>query len=470
MKDKKQIRLVCLLVLCAMLTGFLQPAAADVKAERLLKRMENLTQVPNTHLLLAQDPKTFQWGVYDTDANVVVPLEYKTISYLDYAYLSVSGGPRPEAPSEEAAVDDLNCNALMTLDGTLLTAYAYGTFKAYSPLWIAGWVLEKGNAADNDYTPDKTNYYRIVHCDLFFRDADGSLRQVASLSQDEFKDAKAHGEYLSVQNRENGITMYDQDAQIVNIGAKNLTASVYAIKNWAVFNLATGEIILDGCSKVTEVQTEDELLLIATRIDLQGREMNSLITTKGEVIFPMWYASVSSVSMDYAIITSASNGKKGLYSCREKRMILPCMFDDILENKNAMDRFIGHGYIPVMKDGAYYCYEVATRKLISVPDFGTEGKIDHYGPTFFTSNKVEKTTTTKYAAPDGTLKSLYGTISKSRGSGYLLVAQFSYGTSVINWYGNNFLPQYYSNISITDDDRIIVKTKNSGYDLYKIPE
>ena len=470
MKNKKQIRIVCLLMLCAMLTGILQPAAADVKAERILKRMENLTQVPNTHLLLAQDRKTFLWGVYDTDANIIVPLEYKSISYLSYGYLSVSGGPKSEEPAEESSLDDLNCNALMTLDGTLLTPYAYGTFKVYSPLWAAGWILEKGSAADNDYTPDKTNYYRIARCDLFFRDADGSLRQVASLSRDEFKNAKPHGEYLSVQNRQDGITVYDQNAQIVDIGAKSLSASVYAIKNWAVFNLATGEIVLDGCSKVTEVQTEDELLLIVTRIDLQGREMNSLITTQGEVIFPMWYATVSSVSMDYAIITSASNGKKGLYSCREKRMILPCMYDDILENKKAIDRFNSHGYILVMKDEAYYCYEVATRKLIPVPDFDMEGNIDHYGLTFFMTKTVEKTTTTKYASPNGKVRSFYGTIGKSRGSGYLMIAKFTYGTSVINWYGNNYLPQFYSNIIITDDDNIIVKTKYSGYDLYRIPK
>ena len=30
--------------------------------------------------------------------------------------------------------------------------------------------------------------------------------------------------------------------------------------------------------------------------------------------------------------------------------------------------------------------------------------------------------------------------------------------------------QYYSNIIITDDDRIILNTANSGYELYRIPE
>ena len=83
---------------------------------------------------------------------------------------------------------------------------------------------------------------------------------------------------------------------------------------------------------------------------------------------------------------------------------------------------------------------------------------------------VEKTTTTKYASPNGKVRSFYGTIGKSRGSGYLMIAKFTYGTSVINWYGNNYLPQFYSNIIITDDDNIIVKTKYSGYDLYRIPE
>ena len=480
MRYEKQIRIVSLLMLCAMLAGICQPASAAVKAERILKRMENLTQIPGTHYLLAQESKNKKWGVYDTDANIVIPLEYEKLSYLAYDVLMAGAVPAPEEPYEakkSIPLETINCNALMTLDGKVHTEYAYGVFKVFSPQWCAGWVLEEGNAEDSDYTPDKQHYFRIGRCDVFFRNmgnssesGENSFCQVLSMTRDEYRNAKAHGEYLSVQNRENGITVLNQQGGTVDIDAKNLDSSVYGIKNWMLVNLVTGEMLMDGCSAVSEVQTEDELLLIATRIDFQGRKQNALITTEGEVILPMSNAAISSVSRDYAVITSNDHGKKGLYSFKENRMLLPCEYDEIHENKNSVDRFNNHGYIVVTKDGQYCCYEVATDRLLPVVQAEEDKKLERNGAAFYTTTKVSKTTRTQLYSPDGKELSLLASITKSHGSGYLLIANFSYGTTVINWYGNNYLPQYYSRIIITDDDHFILNTKKSGYELYRIPE
>ena len=480
MKYTKQIRFICLLMLCAMLTGILQPAMADVKAERILKRMENLIQIPGTHLLIAQESKQYKWGIYDTDANLIIPLEYEKISYLAYDCLTVASLPEPAEPygdNKPIPLEEINSKALMTFDGTVHTEYAYGVFKAFSPRWIAAWVLEEGTLSDNDFTPDKKHYFRIARCDVFYRDPDAAsesgeaaFHQVLSLTRDEFKDAAAHGDYLSVQNRNNEVTMYNKTAGAVEGTFKSVKDSVYAIKNWMIINRETGEMIMDGCSAVSEIQTEDELLLLATRIDFQGNKQKSLITTKGEVVLPLWNVEISSVSMDYAIVTSNANGKKGLYSCREKRMLLPCAYDEIFENKNAIDRFNCHGYICAKKDDQFFCYEVATRKLLTLPELDPDVKIDRYGATFFATQKNGKLTKTMLISPDGNVKSMNCSFKKTRGSGYLMVASFSLGGSVVNWYGNNYLPQYYSNITITDDDHFIIKTKKSGYELYRIPE
>ena len=164
MKDKKQIWLVCLLVLCAMLTGFLQPAAADVKAERLLKRMENLTQVPNTHLLLAQDPKTFQWGVYDTDANVVVPLEYKTISYLDYA----------------------GCHNYLIVWKTAPEKYGFDT-KSGIDQYISDYAPEENKTCFIEYSHENNAAYGIIVCQEYTKLSEKRLMyKVLGLSSDEF--------------------------------------------------------------------------------------------------------------------------------------------------------------------------------------------------------------------------------------------------------------------------------------------
>ena len=492
MKYKKQMRLVCLLMLCTVLTGILQPAAADIQAERLLKRMGNLTPIQGTNLLIAQESKQNKWGLYDTDANLVVPLEYEKIVYVAYRFLNVASLPEETyKPTVKIPLDKLNSHALMTFDGKVLTDYIYGTFKAYSPLWAAGWVLENGTSKDYDFTPDKEHYFRIKRCDIFYcgeeetsesGGAEGSgdsanknktgSRLIASLTRTQFKDAFAHGEYLSVESRKSGITVYSKNAETVDINSKNLRSGVYGIKNWMLVELATGEMVMDGCSAVSEIQTENELLLLATRIDFQGRKLNTLITTKGEVIIPLMDADISSVSRGYAIITNRETGKKGLYSLAEKKQILSSTYDEIFENRNNIDRFNCHGFICVMKDEKYYNYNLETKKLVPLLKLklDPDTELQRYGPTFYATTILAKYSKTQLISPDGHTKSLNCTISKSRGSGYILIAKFSGGSTVINWSGNNYLPQYYSSITITDDDRFILKTKNSGYELYRIPK
>ena len=58
MKLNKQIRILCLLLICTVLTGISQPASAAVTAERILRRMGNLTQIPNKNLPSAQESNT----------------------------------------------------------------------------------------------------------------------------------------------------------------------------------------------------------------------------------------------------------------------------------------------------------------------------------------------------------------------------------------------------------------------------
>ncbi len=478
MKYTKQIRFVCLLMLCVMLTGILQPAAADIKAEQLLKRMGNLTPIAGTNLLVAQESNSNKWGLYDTDANIVIPLEHEKIEYVGYRFLSVASLPeKTYSQKDKIPLDEINSHALMTLDGTVITESKYATFKAYSPLWVAGWVLEQGTKEDYDFTPNKLHYFRIRSCDIFYcggnenaESGDAVISPVLSLTRDEYNDAFAHGDYLSVQDREKGVTVFDRQGEIVHVNVKNIKSSLYGIKNWMLVDLATNEMVMDGCSSVSEIQTEDRLLLMVTRTDFQGRKLTSLITTEGEVIIPMWNGMISSVSRDYAIITSGENGKKGLYSCRDKKLILLCEYDVIYENTNAVDRFNCHGYICVMKDQMYYCYEIATGNLLPVAQLEDGDELTRYGAAFYNTKTTGKTTTTRIISPDGKIKSLYCTISKGRGSSYLLIAKFSGGNTVVDWYGNNYLPQFYSNIIITDDDRFILNTKYGGYELYRIPE
>lgn len=500
MKMKKHMRTVCLLMLLAMMTGVVQPAAAatqnvPTKVKRILSGVSNLTPIPETSLLVAQESDSLLWGVYDTDGKNVIPLTYVDMSYLAYDFLTIGSLPRKTyEATDKIPLDEINCHALLTLDGAVLTDDGYGAFKAFSPNWFAGFVLEEGTSADNDYKLDKTHFYRIVRCDIYYydgtiptaaveepaapaEDADSEpgeeaavnqyLQPVLSFSRAEYKDAAAHSDYLSIQDRNNAVTVYDSNGKAANVTAKDIKTSIFGVKNWMLVNQATGEMLMDGCSGVKEIQLFDTLYLQAERIDFQGQKWNMLLTVEGEEIMPLFNASVSSVSKDYAVLTDNATGKKGLYSCADKALLLTCDYDEILETANASDRFKNHGYIAVKKDDEYLLYGLKSGKLLHVTE--AEAELQRYGITFYTTAKNEKVTKTQLIAPDGTTKELYCSIEKSGGSGYIMCANFSGSYTVINWYGKDLLPQKYAKkITITADDRFILNTKNGGYELYKL--
>lgn len=542
MKNRKRMRFVCLLLLCATLTGILQPAKADVtekvKAVRILKMMGNLTPINETNLLIAQDFDTSKWGVYDTDGNVIIPLQYENLSSLGYGFLSVGSVQSKKYKAKEIMpVDELNCHALMRLDETRLTDYQYGLFKVFSPLWGAGLVMKEGTKSDYDYTADGKHFFLIDRYDIFYLGAEPSeidaefvpeaesalpapeteiepdaeaepapeaetalpaaetdieaetepapeaeavpepeadaepveifLAPILSLTPDQYKDAAAHGDYLYLQDREDKLTVYDKQGSVVDFEIQNLRSSMYGIKNWMLINLLSGEMVMDGCSGVTETQLSDELLLSAARINFQGKTMNSLITLNGETIIPMWNGAISSVSKDYVILTSNEDGKKGLYSLRDSRVVLPCVYDEIYENKSALDHFINHGFISVKKDGVDCSYDLETQTFIPVVE--SEDALTRYGSTYYSTKKASLTTTTQLISPEGNVKSLFCSIVKTRGSGYLMVGKFSDGYNVFTWNGKTLLPQNYSkSIVVTDDDRFITNTQSAGYELYKV--
>ena len=484
MKRIRRIRIVSLLLLCAALAGMLQPATAEsdvkLKTVPLLKNIYGVVPVNGTNLLITQVEEKSKWGLHDTDGNVLIPAEYESLSYLAYNYLNADAYPNTTYNKHmPIPQEQLNSHALVSIDGKVLTKYAYGNLVAFSSLWCAGWVLEQSTEEDYDYTPDKEHFLKIERCDIFYRvdtqsgkSGEPYLRLIASLSRDEYQGALAHGDYLSVQDRKNAITVYDQFGKQADIGATTLQSSPYGIKNWALLNLATGEMLMDGCSSVKEVQLTDETVLIAARTDFQGLKWNALLSTKGEVIIPMWNVTISNVYKDYAIMTSNVNGKKGLYSRVEKQLILPCVYDKIYDNSTALDPFDCNGYICVVKDEENYLYETASKKLLPAAKLAEddEAVLSRYGATFYSTVTKGKVTTTRFFSPDGVETLKYCSIKKSRGSGYLLVANFSGSYNAVNWYGKSMIPYDYSDVSLTDDDRIIVKKKVSGYDVYKVVE
>ena len=345
----------------------------------------------------------------------------------------------------------------------------------FSTYWACGWVLEEGTEEDCDYEANAV-YYRIQRCDLFYvgdhallgKKGSESIPSGYSLTRDEFRDARGHGKYLSVQDRQDQITVYDSAFHRLDIEIKKLDEPMYTIRNKAVMPRCGTEIVVDGCSAVQEVSTDAGLLLKVTRLDYSGKKWYTVFSLDGKQLMPLISQEISTVTPDYAVLKE--NKKNGLYSIRENRLLAECAFDKIITNKNTLDPYLLHGYLCVEKEGTSYYLHVDDGELIPVPSLGKKWKKTGVASYLYDSANYRY----RILAPDQTESDIHNAkIVKDqlRGSGYLLAFTSEiYGHMIANWYGKILIKFNFYSMIITDDDKIIAPTGNNGYKLLEIIE
>lgn len=460
--NRNLIRWICLLsaavILCASAPALAEPAES---LKMVADGFSDLKPVAQTHYLLARRSGSSSWGLVDTAGKRLCPYKYAYLDYVAYDYL-------------QAALDELKTSAdvinarrynrlaLLTLDGTQLTGYAYGYFSVYSSVWAGAWVLENATEEDNDYKANSQNFFKISRCDLYYL-GEEQPKLVASFTRDQFLNASAHGQYISVANREKEVTIYGPEGETYETAAKKAASPIYKVKNLAIYNSLTGEPAAAGYTAVQELQTPAGLMLVGTRTDFSGAELRCLLDLDGNELMQVADAEIVSVSLgQYALLKQGD--LYGLYSIAEDRQLLPCAYEKILLNKKSVDPYVSRGYLGAMKDGE--CHIISAETGEEVRSFVQKDGWEMSGLLYYRQMKSQLH---YYSPVDGHYEGPMSDLISSRGSGYLLAIKTDSRHSVVNWQGEQLMKGSRKAYTITDDDCVIGYTDN-GYAIYKLTE
>lgn len=463
--------LAVLLLLCLLCPAAQAERQEPLLVNELLNYQGKLTPVKNTRYMLSQEEDGPLWGMVNTSCELMIPHAYGTLSYIAYdCFLGGSYEPLKSTPNKpaEPTLEYINSKALIAADGTLITEPIYGQIKVYSHQWAIGWVLEEATEEDNDYKYDNSHFYKIHHCDVYWL---GDYCQPGSAKQDkpywrgaltraQYKNAQAHGRYLSIQDRKDRVTMYNQMFRAVG-NPDRLNTQAYRVRYYAILN-PEGDVVMDGYTEVSEFYTPQGMLLRAARVDYSGVKWNCLYTLDGEpVIEPMDY-DFTAVTPDYFVLNK--DKKQGLYSRADQRFLVPCEFDKIISHSMGYDDYVMNGYVVVENDGVRSYYDVEKGAVTQAID-STMEKYNNMSASY----SYPEGDQTVLVAADGTTMKTTRSFTAVRGDGYLLPYKEGDYYGLMNWHGKNIMNPVYKNpIVITDDNHVIVNSPRKGYCLYEV--
>ncbi len=470
--------LVLWLLLCLLCPAALAEEAAaatePVQLRELASGLGKLNPINKTAYLLAQEPNGENWGMISTSGKQLIPYHYGSLSYISYdCFLGGLFAPLKSTKNHpaEPTLEYINSKALVAWDGTLVTEHLYGDIKVYNHYWAACWILEEGTEEDNDYKYDKTHFYKIKRCDIYWLGdycQPGSSKTEkpawrASLNRSQFKNAQAHDRYLSVQDREDQVTMYNFAFQPVSTPGKIGTAA-YRVRNYAVVT-PEGSMLMDGYTAVSEANTSQGMLLVATRTDYSGVKWNYLYTLTGNLLLGPTEYAIKSPTQKYALLSK--DNLVGLYSLEEARFLVPCEFDKIISNGFGMDDYVMNGFVVVEKDGVRSYYDIAAGAVTETLNSELE-KYTAMGSAYSYLDDGERYV---LVTADSYTKRLTReqSFTAVRGDGYMIPYKQGKYYGLMNWHGAEILPPQYKNkIVITDDNHVIIHSPKRGYCLYEL--
>ena len=442
------------LALVLLLAAWAPSARGEAEIRYVLQGMGMLAPVNNTHYLLAQSAGNKRWGVVDTDGAQLTDFAFEHLSYNAFTCFQDSLDEDPL----------MNWKALVCTQGGFVSEYRYGVIRPYSAEWAVGWVVSEGLEDAFDYTPDKKHFYNINRCDVFY--LKDSPRLVASLSREQFRQAAAHGDYLSVEDRAGSVTVYDRDFQPTGLKVQTVSTPVYGVFNYALMNKVTTEIILDGCTEAKAYTTPRGTLFQVARVDFSGVKRVGICDMRGEWLLPLGDYGIQAVGADYAVITK--DGLQGLYSYALGKPVVPCRYQSILTNKQGTDPYNFYGYVCGVNDSQRDFFRADTGEPVSSIAFDSK-TMKAFGGTFYWPLKQ---TRYQFRAADGVEWTIQDRrILPSRGDGRLIVLRGitdgNYG--IMTMHGDVALAFWYRNQPvITDDGKVILNTLNNGYCLAEL--
>ncbi len=351
MKRKTTIRpvlavCVALVLLCA---SCAQAAEANPESRVVLEGMGEMRQVAQSHYLYILDSESGLWGVFDTDGNQLLDYALIKPSYAGFGCFT----DQQTSLKNEQGEKEINNKALFVLGSGAVSGYEYGVIKPLGKNWLTAWKLTPAADENCDYKSGE-EFYNIERCDIYA--LDGGARLAASLSYQDFKAAQAHGKYISVADREDKVTLYDAQFLPSGIEVETLSDSVYEIRDYMLFDRLSGLEIMDGVTGWKEIDSDRGNLLLISRKGYDGGKLNGLCTLEGEWLVPMGDYTIKSVSGDYAVLSR--DDRLGLYCISRRSLVIPCQYEGILANKQAVDPYAGYGYVCALSGTVRYYYSL----------------------------------------------------------------------------------------------------------------
>ena len=321
---KKVLSLLIVLALCI---GSAACAETTVQSREIEAYDLELNTAANA--LIVTDKETRKQRVTDTELN---PLSD------EYEYISSEGA------YFVAANDDLK-RGLLDSQGKLILPMEYGDFELLNDRWIAGVRLTESN--DSEENPDYRSMfggksYMIDTVDLYY-----AGEKKGTVARKEWKNAKAFGDYIAIQDRDGNQTFYNRD--FAPSGAESKYAYEYNddYSTKTVTHLGSGQAAFtEGCTLTAdEVQQSVWINRDKQLLDLQGN-----------VIAVMGYKYTNVDAESNLIKLENDDGKKGLADNTGKE-IVPCLYDSF---SYALKGALNAGYLYAEKDGKCGFVNLAT--------------------------------------------------------------------------------------------------------------
>ncbi len=446
-------RIIACSLLLALLLSACGAVADGIELTARLEYMPAVTAVNGTNYVIVTEKFTRANSVYTTAGEKLASFPFANLSYSKFDCFTAYN---------EAGV---NNRALVHLNGAQITEPIYGAFTVYSDRWALAYMLTPATEEQYTYKRGK-EFFDIERYELYYLgDEPASATPIASLLPDQFSAAAAHGDYIAIQDGQEQITLYDKEFKACDLSMEKLTTPVYGVQEYAIVNQVTGDMVKDGFTAVTEQAVNAGLWLIGTRYNFKGQKVSGIIDTAGNELMPVEYF-ISKASDGYVVVTDDTKKLKGLYSLKEQKQIVPCEYNNIMVGKVSTDNYVHNGYVGVENGDLRGYYDVAAGRL------SCEIKYDRNAVTTIGCSTFWKVDEGVYmiAAADGVETEVHvdEISAKTRGDGYLLVAQRGGMYGVIDWHGNEVLPfEHNKNIIITDDSQALIRT-STGLSLEQI--
>lgn len=323
---KRILALMTALVLCVCAAA----ACAETTVQSKVIEAYNLELNTKTNTLVMTDGKTYEKFVVDTEGNKLSE---------GYAYVS------PNEGYFTVANEDLHMG-LTDGQGKLILPLEYGEIDPINDKWIAGIKLVVSE--DSEENPDYRallggKSYMIDSVDLYY-----AGEKKGTVSRAEWKNAKAFGDYLAIQNREGSESFYNKD--FVKSPAEAQYAYEYNndYSTKTITHLGSGQAAFTAGCTLTADEVMQSVWIDSDKklLDLQGNVLADFADYK--------YAQVDAESN--LIKLENADGKVGLADSTGKE-IVPCLYDRM---SYALAGAQKSGYLYVEKDGKNGFVNLAT--------------------------------------------------------------------------------------------------------------